>query len=217
MPRQYTPRVLRTCEQCGSTFAIPPNRVKAGRGRFCSPSCRMAYCPPLDRLLWDRVDRSDPDACWLWPGDTRVGYGVICRATRRHSTHRLAWELTNGPIPDGLVVCHSCDVRYPISDTTYRRCINPAHLWLGTSAENTADRHRKGRDATGNRNGSHLHPERIARGERQGAARLSEADVLRIRDMYAQAGLSQTAIASRFGVHKGTVSHIVRRKNWRHI
>jgi hypothetical protein len=75
--------------------------------------------------------------CWLWTGATDGdGYGKVRQGERLFSVHRLAYEQWVGPIPEGMVVCHTCDVT---------NCCNPAHLWLGTSAENTADKMAKGR------------------------------------------------------------------------
>jgi hypothetical protein len=74
-----------------------------------------------------RVDRS-VDACWLWTGArTTKGYGKIKQAGRRIHAHRVAWELTNGPIPEGLQVSHRCRERL---------CVNPAHLYLATAEQN---------------------------------------------------------------------------------
>ncbi|MFZ9715826.1 MAG: HNH endonuclease signature motif containing protein [Ilumatobacteraceae bacterium] len=77
------------------------------------------------------------DSCWLWGGAlTSHGYGSIKFLQRRWGTHRLSYTVFKGSIPDGLMVCHSCDVR---------ACVNPDHLWLGTNLDNQRDSESKGR------------------------------------------------------------------------
>jgi hypothetical protein len=102
---------------------------------------------------------------------TKKGYGMVRWEDRGRNAHCIAWERTNGPIPDGLHVLHHCDVRYPKGSVENRRCVNPAHLWLGTNAQNNADMMQKGRNRslTGDEHPARLHPERMARGEMNGA------------------------------------------------
>jgi hypothetical protein len=109
-------------------------------------------------------------------GMSESGYGQIMEQRRSLRTHRVAWELVAGPIPDGMIVCHTCDchaccrnddegVYYANGSFHPRR----GHLWLGTNADNSADMIAKGRAATGEKNARALYPERTARGERSGA------------------------------------------------
>ena len=98
----------------------------------------------LAQRLWARVSRGGPNSCWLWTGYTRPdGYGEmgIPKTRRTILTHRAAWIVTNGPLPElagfhGAVVMHTCDVP---------ACCNPAHLIVGTQKENIADCHAKKR------------------------------------------------------------------------
>lgn len=100
----------------------------------------------LAERFWARVDRRGADECWPWTGARVDGrkpyakrYGVLRRGAtdgcRRVTAHRLAYELLVGPIPAGLHVLHTCD---------NPPCCNPAHLWIGTHADNMADRKAKG-------------------------------------------------------------------------
>lgn len=157
----------------------------------------MAKARPLAERFWEKVDKSGD--CWLWMGSkSKLGYGGLSvmkngKATRAYA-HRTSYELTYGPIPAGMHVCHSCD---------NPQCVNPAHLWLGTATENMADRDRKGR---GNW--------RAVSGERAGAAKLTWEQVRAIRKER-QAGATKKAIAERFGIAPTTVYYIANNLTWK--
>lgn len=148
----------------------------------------------MSRRFWANVDKSGgPDACWPWTTAlSNVGYGDFRYMYRHYIASRVAWELASGPIPAGACVLHRCD---------NRSCCNPAHLFLGTRADNSADMKSKGRQS---------------RGEQLPHARLTENDVRRIRAAAAD-GEQLGAIASAFGVNPSTVSLIVARKRWCHV
>lgn len=154
---------------------------------------------PLDRF-WSKVDKSaGADACWPWTRCVSTwGYGQFSVRGRYVTTHRFAWELTNGPIPHGAgyhgtVVMHSCD---------NRRCCNPAHLSLGTQQDNIADRDAKGRQ---NR----------PVGSRNGRARFTEAQVVAIREECAAGALGDD-LAVKYGLSGSAMSYLLSGKSWPH-
>lgn len=172
--------------------------------------------------FWSKVNRTD--SCWLWTAGTmNSGYGQFSiRNQRGILTHRVSYELAYGSIPDGLMVCHTCDVR---------TCVNPAHLFLGTAADNQRDMANKGRAASGDRhwthtdpskrafgdrNGARIYRERMPRGEQNNLAVLTADQVRDIRSR-AAAGDLQREIAARYGINRATISYIVARKTWKHI
>lgn len=98
--------------------------------------------PKDEARFWEKVDRdSDPNGCWLWTKavDQRGGYGAVGLGSSIKRAHRVAWVLTKGPIPEGLVVRHGpqCEDR---PGREGRRCVNPDHLMTGTQGQNLADK-----------------------------------------------------------------------------
>lgn len=145
--------------------------------------------------FWSQCLRKSPNECWEWQGGMNgSGYGQLYYRRKQYKTHRLSYELHNGPIPDGMDVCHKCD---------NRRCCNPHHLFLGTRSENTLDMLQKGRN-------------RAAKGEQCHRAKLTETDIPTIRDLYNH-GMTQTAIAQRYDVSQTTIRAVVLRESWKHI
>jgi uncharacterized C2H2 Zn-finger protein len=145
-------------------------------------TCHQATCCNPNHLyleeefvsrFWAKASRGGPEECWLWTGHRNGdGYGKVRRGRRMDGAHRVAWTLTYGAIREEMEVCHRCDALYPAGDITYRRCVNPAHLFLGTHAENMADMAAKGRQQNMRRGDAHWtrqRPERIARGDRHGS------------------------------------------------
>lgn len=151
-------------------------------------------------------------SCWEWTGSRlpRYGYGKFRFQGAVEYAHRASWIINVGSIPkETPCVLHLCD---------NPPCVNPAHLRLGTHADNNRDRELKGRGRPprGDANGSRLHPERVARGEKCGASKLTEADVRGIRS---RAAVSERyhAIAASLSISVTTVGRTVRRETWRHV
>ena len=108
----------------------------------------------LSERFWSKVNKTRPSSCWLWTGPTDAGrskeYGRIKVEGRKIPVHRLAWVLTHGEIPSGLIIRHTCDET---------KCCNPTHLRLSTQQENIQDMYSKGR---GKRKApAPCHPERL--------------------------------------------------------
>jgi hypothetical protein len=146
-----------------------------------------------------RVELPDDEAgCWMWRGYRDPdGYGHFTdrsRAPLKHkvSAHRYAWELFHGTEPGAMNVCHSCD---------RPECVNPAHLFLGTAAENQHDKVRK---------------QRQARGQTSGRAKLTDDHVRAIRAAIA-AGESCGALAAKYGVTHAAIWWIKRGDHWKHV
>lgn len=134
--------------------------------------------------------------CWEWSSAIdRDGYGRFSaelHGVSYQKAHRYSWALHNGKqVPDGMSVCHSCD---------NRKCVNPAHLWIGTNEENMLDKIAKGRH-------------RNLRGEDHPDSILTEIQVLSI---LADAR-PHTVLAQEYGVHAQTISSIKTRKSWAHL
>ena len=184
--------------------------------------------------FWKWVDVRGPDECWEWKrGRTSRGYGEVYLGSRKQYTHRVAWETTNGTIPDGL------EVRHVICDNP--PCCNPAHLAPGTHTDNMQDAARRGRNgvhthpdrvARGDRHGSRTHPEKLPRGarngaythpdrrphgERHGQSKLREHEVLEIRQKHKYGGASIGTLAEEYTVSKSTVKHIVHYRTWKYL
>lgn len=173
-----------------------------------SPKTTMS----LEDRFWSKVDTSGD--CWVWTDNRfRRGYGKISIGNKQRRAHRVAWELTNGPIPDGLLVCHSCD---------NPPCVRPDHLFLGTTEHNVQDRVEKGRTAMAEKHGRHTHPERYRAGssrpgreaENNSNARLTWEQVREIRTLAAQ-GWPNTHIARQFAVTPARIGQIVRGQGWK--
>lgn len=165
----------------------------------------------MDRF-WSKVDRRGPDECWLWTAFTEGGYGMFWLDGRPQRAPRVAWKLTHGSDPGPLFVLHGCDVRYPADSIEYRKCVNPAHLRLGTNAENMADMARAGRSVCP----AKLRPEVMARGEDAGKAKLTTEKVRAIRAWAAQ-GISQRDIGFLLDIEHKTAGAVLRGKTWAHV
>jgi hypothetical protein len=137
----------KSCAICGASFGLRDKRLQSlgnfQRRKYCSLTCTNAAkrTPAQDRaeVLFAHTEKGSDDECWVWQGRlTHNGYGRFSHGGKDHRAHRVAYELSMGPIPRGLMILHCCD---------NRRCVNPAHLRPGTAAENYDDAYSRGRVA----------------------------------------------------------------------
>lgn len=178
-----------------------------------------------EERFWSKTIPEPNSGCWLWTAATTPrGYGVFHAGQGRGASraHRIAYELTMGPVPDGLLVLHRCD---------NPSCVNPDHLYVGTHRDNADDREARSRSQIGDRHytrraphlaprgathGRATTPERTARGEAHGCAKVTAVDVCAIRSLASQ-GHSAVALARRFGIGHSQALRIINRANWKHV
>jgi len=166
----------------------------------------------LEKRFWGKVKKSS--GCWEWEAGCHkhgLPYGKFYTNGKTMVAHRVAYELTYGPVPDGLFVCHKCD---------NPRCVRPDHLFLGTPKDNTRDRDLKGRAAhnTGDKSPRHLRPDSYHDyGEESVHAKLTSDEVIAIRNQYARGGIGYKSLAKQYKVSPKAIQKIVRRENWKHI
>lgn len=140
--------------------------------------------------FWARVTKTSD--CWLWTGALdRDGYGRLKCGGVDLRVHVFMYERAVGVIPRGLCVLHRCDVR---------NCCNPAHLFLGTNADNTADRDAKGRQA---------------RGERHWRAKMTWSEVRAARERYATGVVSLRELCAEYGLERSSMRDMLTGKTWK--
>jgi len=142
----------------------------------------------------DNYKYCEETGCWLWTASKDSwGYGHIRIDTVLTKAHRFMYSEHNGKIPEGLKVCHRCDTP---------ACINPEHLFLGTDADNMKDRDQKGRNA---------------KGEMHGTSKLTEKDVIDIKNLLKTTDLKQREIAAIFNIGGDVISRIKTGNAWKHV
>lgn len=146
--------------------------------------------------VWKKIHKGSFSECWEWMGGLhKSGYGLMRIYSKKCYVHRIVYELTYIPIPEGLFVLHSCD---------NPKCCNPEHLRLGTHQDNMDDKVKRKRQ---------YHPF----GEKCGIHKLEKEDVLKIRKLYFEKNYSQRKLGKIYGVCKSTIGQIIRDETWRNI
>ena len=142
----------------------------------------------LGKRFWSKVRIDTLDNCWEWQaGDDGSGYGLFHFQGKQHRAHRISWMLWHGKFPNEMFVCHHCD---------NPGCVNPRYLFLGTAADNSIDKMRKGR---------HKSP---------WPCRFDSLQIAEIREAYTEKQVTQEQLAQKYSVSVSTINRIVRDKGY---
>lgn len=186
-------RETRQCPVCGGDFEVTSKNKKQV---YCSEACRdLGVWGSVDERFAQALPHRPDNACWEWQGRMGgSGYGTIYINGREVPAHRFTYERMVGPIPEGMILRHTCD---------NPPCCNPAHLIPGTNQDNIRDKVERGR------------AQRI-QGTQQKQAKLTERDIPIIRELIAER-FTDRQIAAHFGVSETAINFIRKGKHWSHV
>lgn len=185
--------ILLSGTQLARQFGVMPHFVYSAL-----KAAGIAVSAPLVDKFWKRVVVGAPDECWLWQGarNSVTGYGHIRHMGRNVYAHRVAFEMANDGIPDGLWVLHRCD---------NPPCVNPAHLFAGTPKDNVHDSMNKGRRNDSNKS---------RRGEKSYHAKITDAQALVIKRALAS-GAKPKELAAQYPISLQTIYAISGGYSWK--
>lgn len=212
-------RVRQIVEMIYPNYQRPPRlRLSKEERKFWRLKIRTA-------LFWSLVAKGNDSDCWLWTGycHPKTGYGsfrfsAVMGKKNTGYAHRVAWVLTNGMLPGGLDVLHKCD---------NPPCCNPAHLWLGTQADNNADRDAKGRGGGPKLKEYYRTHPGVAKARSKNIPRrlginhpmrkIDDDIVREIRALYSRGKFSARRVAEHLGISEGIVYSVISGKTWSHV
>jgi hypothetical protein len=176
------------CQQCQSDYAKSKRRL--------APSECGITLEGLQLKIRENSSAEPNSGCWLFDGQIASnGYGHLYWDGKIRLAHRMSYIAFNGPIPEGLFVCHRCDTKC---------CVRPSHLWVGTRVDNAKDMVQKGRNVTYG-------------GEEHYLSKLTDSDVIDIYAMYFLLGFSCPKIAESFSVKYSNIGVICHGRQWKHL
>ena len=193
---------FRDCLTCGKTFTTCRKKTK-----YCSRECvhrrinqkKIDQLSENEQLLLLRKSFNNfvikNDQCWEWKGSLSTkGYGRINYKGKKILAHRASWILHNGPIPEALLVCHTCD---------NPKCTKFSHLFLGTTKDNVQDMMKKKRN-------------RFPFGEKVSLAKLKVEQVVQIKNLLAQ-NMTDREVSVLFNVSISSIYRIRIGRTWKHV
>lgn len=181
---------------CGKTQVIMSASLRNGKTNSCGclhqeraeGQLVQSTESSIDRF-WSKVDKRSPESCWEWTAKANSkGYGTIRVGGKTTIASRFSYALVNGPIPEGLIICHKCD---------NPPCVNPSHLFLGTHLDNCIDKYIKKRNVN-------------VKGEKSGMSKITreQADMIRVSKE------SLRELGKKLGMTYGNVGKIRRGEIW---
>jgi hypothetical protein len=189
---------VKRCTRCVLLYPLNAFYRDASRHDGHSSRCKTCHALPpihqtLEQRFWRKVHKTE--TCWLWiAAKWPNGYGHFYLFSHHALAHRVAWELTHGSVPEGIEVLHNCP------DRDNKACVNPAHLWLGTHADNYYDAINKGQ----------LTPAMLRRRETNCRTKLNDAQRAELLRLYHEEGWTKAKLAVRYNVTSASITYRIR-------